>query len=71
MRKAVTYSLAIVATLSLMLLPEFSRRATVQAADPPELGKIGPDVITTGAPTFTVRVEGRAFVDGAVILLDG
>ena len=71
MRKAVTYSLAIIATLSLMLLPELSRRATVQAADPPELAKFGPEVITTGAPTFTVRVDGRAFVEGAVILLDG
>ncbi|HKP10804.1 MAG TPA: SMP-30/gluconolactonase/LRE family protein, partial [Blastocatellia bacterium] len=48
-----------------------SRRATVQAADPPELGRIGPDTITTGAPTFTVRAEGRAFVEGAVILFDG
>jgi sugar lactone lactonase YvrE len=71
MRKAVIYSLAIIATLSLMLLPELSRRATVLAADPPELGKIGPDTITTDAPTFTLRAEGRGFVEGAVILLDG
>src|SRR5436853_1234936 len=71
MRKAVVYSLAIIATLSLMLLPELSRRATVLAADPPELGKIGPDTITTDAGTFTLRAEGRGFVEGAVILLDG
>ena len=71
MRKAVIYSLAIIAMLSLMLLPELSRRAIVHAADPPDLSKIGPTTITTGAPTFTVRVEGHAFVEGAVILLDG
>jgi sugar lactone lactonase YvrE len=71
MRKAVIYSLAIIATLSLLLLPELSHRATVLADDPPELGKIGPDTITTDAATFTLRAEGRAFVTGAVILLDG
>src|SRR6185295_11522284 len=71
MRKVVTYSLAIIAILSLMLLPEVSRRAVVHAADPPQLGKLGPDVITTGSPTFTVRIDGRAFVEGAVILFDG
>ncbi|MFL6274050.1 MAG: IPT/TIG domain-containing protein [Blastocatellia bacterium] len=71
MRKAVTYSLAIALTLSLLLLPEISRRAIVQAADAPELTKLGPDTISTGAPTFTVRIEGRGFVDGSVIVLDG
>jgi len=70
MRKAVTYSLAIIATLSLMLLPELSRRAIVHAADPPILAKLGPDIITTGSPTFTVRIDGRAFVEGAVIVFD-
>ena len=71
MRKAVIYSLAIILMSSLMLLPELSRRAIVHAADAPVLNKIGPTTITTGAPTFTVRAEGRAFVEGAVILFDG
>ena len=71
MRKAVSYSLAIVVTLSLMLLPELSRRGTVRADDAPELNKLGPDTITAGAPTFTIRVDGRGFVDGSVIVLDG
>jgi sugar lactone lactonase YvrE len=71
MRKAVTCSLAIIAILSLMLLPEVSHRAVVHADDPPQLSKLGPDVITTGSPTFTVRIEGRGFVEGAVILFDG
>ena len=71
MRKAVTYSLAIALTLSLLLLPDLSRRGTVRADDAPELTRLGPDTITTGAPTFTLRVEGRGFVDGSVIVLDG
>src|SRR6201999_4092397 len=28
-------------------------------------------VITTGSPTFTVRIDGKGFVEGAVILFDG
>jgi sugar lactone lactonase YvrE len=71
MRKAVTYSLAIALTLSLLLLPELSRRGTVYAADAPELNKLGPDTISSGAPTFTVRIDGRGFIDGSVIVLDG
>src|SRR5205085_10590762 len=30
-----------------------------------------PDTITAGTPTFTIRVDGRGFVDGSVIVLDG
>ena len=71
MRKAVIYSLAIALTLSLLLLPDLSRRSRVQADDAPELNKLGPDTISSGAPTFTLRIDGRAFVDGSVIVLDG
>src|SRR5690349_10491530 len=71
MRKTAAYLLAIILTLSMALLPEFSRRAIVQAADAPVVNKLGPDTITTGSPTFTVRLDGGGFVEGAVILFDG
>jgi sugar lactone lactonase YvrE len=52
-------------------LPELSRRGTVRADDAPELNKLGPETITTGTPTFTIRIDGRNFVTGSVIVLDG
>ena len=72
MRKAVVLTLAIIFALSLVLLPEFSEQANVRAqAAAPVLNRIGPETITTDSQTFTMRVDGAGFIDGAVILLDG
>jgi sugar lactone lactonase YvrE len=43
----------------------------VSADDPPQLKRILPNTITAGAPQFTVRIEGKRFGDGAVVLFDG
>lgn len=72
MRKVVAYWLTAVLTLSWIFLPGLSRQAIVGAQQAvPELRRIGPETITAGSPTFTLRVEGRNFESGAVILLDG
>lgn len=72
MRKVVTYSLALSFILSLVFLPDLQKRATVHAQQAaPRLDRVQPDKISTGAPTFTMRLEGRNFADGSKILLDG
>jgi sugar lactone lactonase YvrE len=72
MRKAVVYSMAAVLTLSWIFLPDLSKRAAVGAQQAaPELRRIGPETITAGSPTFTLRLEGRNFESGAKVLLDG
>jgi sugar lactone lactonase YvrE len=73
MRKVVAYWLAAVLTLSLIFLPTLTNQATVSAqqAATPELRRLRPDTITTGSPTFTLRLEGRSFESGAKILFDG
>jgi sugar lactone lactonase YvrE len=55
-----------------MFLPGLLNQATVSAQQAaPELGRIRPDTITAGSPTFTVRLEGRNFESGAKVLFDG
>ncbi|MGA9769897.1 MAG: SMP-30/gluconolactonase/LRE family protein [Blastocatellia bacterium] len=73
MRKAVVYSLAAVFILSLVFLPDLQPRATVQAQqeEAPKLNRVRPDKISAGAPTFTIRLEGKRFAEGSKILLDG
>ncbi|HKP87356.1 MAG TPA: SMP-30/gluconolactonase/LRE family protein [Blastocatellia bacterium] len=72
MRKAVAYSLAAIITLSLLILPGIKGRSTVLAqSEAPRLKTVRPDKITAGAPTFTVRLEGRNFATGAKVLFDG
>lgn len=72
MRKAVAYSLAAVLALSLLILPGLNGRSTVFAqAEAPRLKVVRPDNISAGAPTFTVRLEGRGFAEGAKVLFDG
>ncbi|HVG18566.1 MAG TPA: SMP-30/gluconolactonase/LRE family protein [Blastocatellia bacterium] len=72
MRKSVVYWLTAVLTLSWIFLPGLSKRAVVGAQQAaPELRRIGPETITAGSPTFTVRLEGRNFESGAKVLLDG
>src|ERR1044072_644687 len=72
MRKAVAYSLAVMITLSLFVLPGLRGRATVRAQEAaPTLKRVMPDRISAGAPTFTLRLEGKNFAAGAKILFDG
>lgn len=72
MRKAVVYSLAAVFILSAVLLPGLQSRATVHAQEEaPKLNRVRPDIISAGAPTFTLRLEGKRFAEGSKILLDG
>src|ERR1044071_9084195 len=72
MKKAVGYSLAAVFILSLVFLPDLQPRATVHAQQAaPKLNRVRPDKISSGAPTFTIRLEGKNFAEGSKILLDG
>src|ERR1051325_11691846 len=72
MRKVVAYWLTAVLTLTWIFLPGLSKQASVGAQQAaPELRRIGPDTISAGSPTFTVRLEGRNFETGAKVLLDG
>jgi sugar lactone lactonase YvrE len=71
MRKVVAYFLAVILA-SLVFVPSVSRRLTVQAQDnAPTIRRLRPDIITSGTRTFTMRLEGNGFADGANILFDG
>src|SRR4029434_6524860 len=37
----------------------------------PEVRRVRPEVVTAGTRTFTLRLEGRFFVNGANVLFDG
>jgi sugar lactone lactonase YvrE len=68
MRKAVVFLLTAIFALSLIGMP----RAIVRAQDAaPTLDRVRPDKITAGAPTFTVRLDGKRFASGAKVLFDG
>jgi sugar lactone lactonase YvrE len=73
MRKVVAYCLAIIMAVSLGILPGLSTsQNTAHAqASAPQLKRIRPRTISTGNPTFTVRLEGKGFATGAQVLLDG
>ncbi|HXG91363.1 MAG TPA: SMP-30/gluconolactonase/LRE family protein [Blastocatellia bacterium] len=72
MKKVVAYLIAVALALSWTILPGLSKRITVHAQEAaPELKHIGPEVVTAGAPQFTIRLEGRNFVAGANVLFDG
>src|SRR5262245_54260729 len=53
------------------LFSHFTESEPVRAADPPQLRRVRPGSISTGAPTFTIRLEGRNFAAGAKVVLDG
>ena len=71
MRKLVVYLLAAILVFSYLFLPSLTERLTVWAQEGPDLKKIHPSVITAGTRTFTIRLDGRRFVDGANVLFDG
>ncbi|HEU4391532.1 MAG TPA: SMP-30/gluconolactonase/LRE family protein [Blastocatellia bacterium] len=69
MRKLIGFILG--GALCCALFPQLFKPAPVQAADPPELRRVKPDKITAGTPTYTIRLEGRNFLAGAKVVLDG
>lgn len=72
MRKVVVYSLVLVLALSWVFLPGVSEHSAVHAQDSaPELKRVRPGVITAGARTFTIRLDGFHFASGANVLFDG
>jgi sugar lactone lactonase YvrE len=72
MRKVVTCLLAIILVLSWAAQPSQSIYNSAQAQEAaPQLDRIRPDTITAGAPTFTIRLEGKKFTQGARVLFDG
>src|SRR4030095_3715263 len=72
MRKAVAFSITAVLVFSWLFLPGLTERLTVSAQDDaPEIKKIRPNVITAGTRSFTIRIEGRRFAEGANVLFDG
>ncbi|HKG22942.1 MAG TPA: IPT/TIG domain-containing protein, partial [Blastocatellia bacterium] len=72
MRKVIAYSLTVALALSWMLLPGQAGYYAVQAQQAtPEINRISPATVTAGGATFTVRIEGTNFAEGASVLLDG
>lgn len=71
MRKVVTYSLAALVA-ACIFVPSVCKRLTVEAQDAaPTIRRLRPGVITTGTRTFTIRLDGNGFAEGANILFDG
>ncbi|MBI3652405.1 MAG: SMP-30/gluconolactonase/LRE family protein [Acidobacteria bacterium] len=72
MRKVIAYLLTSGLLLSSLVLPGFQQapNAYGQAAAPVLKG-VHPDIITVGSDSFTLRVDGSSFADGAKILFDG
>jgi sugar lactone lactonase YvrE len=72
MRKLAACSLAIILPLSLIFLPGLSNWSIVSAqSGAPEIKRLGPNVITAGTRTFTIRLQGRGFAKDANVLFDG
>src|SRR5262249_57891892 len=72
MRKAVAVSITAVLFFCWLFLPGITERLTVSAqASGPEIKRIRPNIITAGTRTFTIRLEGRRFAEGANVLFDG
>src|SRR5215468_2985759 len=72
MRKAVAFSITAVLIFSWLFIPGLTDRLKVSAQDDaPEIKKLRPNLITAGTRTFTIRLEGRRFAEGANVLFDG
>jgi sugar lactone lactonase YvrE len=69
MRKVAPFLLVLVLGLSAGLLP--SLKIVDAQVEPPLLNKVHPDKIPAGTPTFTLRLEGKKFQDGAQVIFDG
>src|SRR5215212_8717884 len=73
MRKVVVFSLLAAFVLSALLVPNpLTQPSAYAQAAAPTLNKfIAPEVVPAGSNGFTIRLEGRNFVEGAQVLLDG
>ncbi|HWP44450.1 MAG TPA: hypothetical protein VNO14_14490, partial [Blastocatellia bacterium] len=73
MRNVVASLFVLMLISSFVLLSGQSDQTVVRAqeAAPPQLKRIRPATITSGAPMFTIRLEGKKFSQGARVLLDG
>ncbi|HYP29765.1 MAG TPA: SMP-30/gluconolactonase/LRE family protein [Blastocatellia bacterium] len=72
MRKVIAYTLTVALALSWVLLPGQAGYYAVQAQQAtPVANRISPATVTAGGATFTVRIEGANFAQGARVLLDG
>lgn len=72
MRKVVVFVLLGALALAGLCVPTpFTPQTTHAQAAAPTIRRLGPDTVPAGSSGFTLRVEGRNFVDGAQILFDG
>lgn len=71
MRKVIAYSLTVALALSWMLLPGRAGYSVQAQQAAPEVNRISPATVTAGGATFTIRIEGSNFAEGAKVLLDG
>lgn len=72
MRKVVVYSLLAALTLAGLLAPDSLMQQPAQAQSAaPTVNVVAPDIMPAGSNGFTLRLEGRGFVEGARVLLDG
>jgi len=72
MRKLFACLVALLAAVSLIAPSGLASRQDVGIAQSvPVLKRLRPDVITAGTRSFTVRLEGKKFEEGAQVLLDG
>jgi DNA-binding beta-propeller fold protein YncE len=71
MRRLIRYLLAFVLALNFSPIQFRSANLVHAQAPAPTLKGIAPETIAAGGPSFTLRLEGQNFVDGAKVLLDG
>ncbi|MCI0485993.1 MAG: IPT/TIG domain-containing protein [Blastocatellia bacterium] len=72
MRKAAAYLLtAVLALYGAFLIAQLNDTSVLAQEAMPQLKRIRPDKISSGSPTFTLRLEGKKFAEGAIIFFDG
>jgi sugar lactone lactonase YvrE len=59
------------ALVAFIVVNQLTSRSVYAQSSPPHLRAVLPNLITAGAPTFTIRCGGRNFEDGAQIVVDG
>ncbi|MFY9609737.1 MAG: IPT/TIG domain-containing protein [Blastocatellia bacterium] len=72
MRKLFAFLVAVLLAVSLIAPSGLASRQDVGAElSEPVLNRLRPEVITAGTRSFTVRLEGKKFEEGAQVLFDG
>lgn len=71
MRKAVACFILAALALSFILLPGVATETAQAQQGAPRVQRLGPERVAAGAPSFTIRLEGRNFEEGANVLFDG